>query len=445
MAQRLVILGSGESGTGAAILAQQQGYEVFVSDMGVIRDRYKQELETIGVAYEAGKHSEEQILNADLVVKSPGIPDKAPIIKKLKEKNIPVISEIELGARYSKATILAITGSNGKTTTTSLLYHILANAGYDVGLGGNIGSSFARQVAERDREYFVLEISSFQLDDCVDFHPHIAVLCNITEDHLDRYEYKFENYIRSKFSITKNQTASDYFVYCADDAVTVQYLDWAGAAVQCLPFSYTKEVEAGGYKHQNEIIINVNKTTLIMPTHELALQGIHNTYNSLAAGIAAKLVNVRNEKIRESLQDFKGLEHRLEFVTTVRGVDFVNDSKATNVNSTWYALESMTKPTVLIAGGVDKGNDYTLIRDLVKQKVKAIICLGKDNEKLHEAFSSEVGYIVDTQSMEEAVQMAHNLAEKGDVVLLSPCCASFDLFENYEDRGRQFKRVAINL
>ena len=445
MKGQLVILGSGESGVGAAILAQKQGYDVFVSDMGVIKDKYKKELESIQVSYEEGQHTEEKILKANLVVKSPGIPDKAPIIKKLKEKNIPVISEIELGAQYSNATIIDITGSNGKTTTTALTHHILAGEGLDVGLGGNIGNSFARQVAENDRDYFVLEISSFQLDNCVTFRPHVAVLCNITEDHLDRYDYKFENYIASKFSITKNQTEKDYFVYCADDAVTMKNLKLAGEQVQKIPFSYTRKIENGGYKNENEIIINVNKTHLIMPTNELALQGIHNTYNSLAAGIAAKLINVRNDKIRESLQDFKGLEHRLEFVTTVRGVDFINDSKATNVNSTWYALESMSKPTVLIAGGVDKGNDYTLIRELVKNKVKAIICLGKDNEKLHEAFAGEVGYIVDTQNMEQAVAMAFNLAEKGDAVLLSPCCASFDLFENYEDRGKQFKRSALNL
>ena len=443
--RNIVLLGSGESGVGAAILAQKQGYGVFVSDFGTIKEVYKLELNKRNIEFEEGQHSEEKILAADIIIKSPGIPDKAPIIKKIKEKQIEIISEIEFAYRFTKAKIIAITGSNGKTTTTSLVYHILKNAGLNVGLGGNIGDSFAKQVAEEDKEYFVLEISSFQLDNCTTFKPHIAILTNITEDHLDRYDYKFENYISSKFSIAKNQTEDDFFIYCLDDEVSKKYLNQFDIKAKLIPFSYYQKLEEGGYVEDKNLIININKNKFTMPTNELALQGIHNTYNSLAAGIGAKLFNVRNEKIRDSFQDFKSLEHRLEFVATVKGVDFINDSKATNVNSTWYALESMIKPTVLILGGVDKGNDYTLIKDLVKEKVKAIICLGKDNEALHQAFANEVGYIVDTQSMEQAVNMAYNIAEKEEVVLLSPCCASFDLFENYEDRGRQFKRNVLNL
>ncbi len=442
---KIVILGSGESGVGAAILAQKLGMEVFVSDLGTIKPVYKEELAALQIPFEEGMHTEEKILAATTIIKSPGIPDKAPIVKKIKEKNIPVISEIEFGFRYTKSKVIAITGTNGKTTTTSLTYHLLEKAGYNVGLGGNIGTSFARQVANGDKDFFVLEISSFQLDNCVTFKPFISVLCNITEDHLDRYDYKFENYIASKFSIAKNQDEHDYFIYCDDDAVTMEYLSTANPRVQKIPFSYYHKVSNGAYVENKQLIIELNKTNFTMPISELSIHGIHNSYNSMAAAISAKLVGVRNDKIRESLEDFKNLEHRLEFVATIRNVDFINDSKATNVNSTWYALESMTKPTVLIAGGVDKGNDYTLIKDLVNKKVKAIICLGKDNEKLHEAFASEVGYIVDTQNMEQAVQMAYNIADKGDVVLLSPCCASFDLFENYEDRGKQFKRNVLNL
>lgn len=445
MKEKIVILGSGESGVGAAILAQKQGMDVFVSDLGKIKQEYKEELQTLAIPFEEEQHTAEIILSATTVIKSPGIPDKAPIIKKLVEKNIPIISEIEFAFRFTKAKIIAITGTNGKTTTTSLTYHILEKAGLNVGLGGNIGTSFARQVANGDKDYFVLEISSFQLDNCITFKPHIAILCNITEDHLDRYNYQFENYIDSKFSISKNQNEQDYFIYCLDDEVTMQYFNKANPRVQKIPFSYYKSISEGACVQQQEIIIQLNKNNFTMPISELSIHGIHNSYNSMAAAISAKLVGVRNEKIRESLEDFQNLEHRLEFVATIKGVDFINDSKATNVNSTWYALESMTKPTVLIAGGVDKGNDYTLIKDLVNKRVKAIICLGKDNEKLHAAFASEVGYIVDAQSMEQAVQMAYNMADKGDTVLLSPCCASFDLFENYEDRGKQFKRNVLNL
>ncbi|HQG38021.1 MAG TPA: UDP-N-acetylmuramoyl-L-alanine--D-glutamate ligase, partial [Chitinophagales bacterium] len=426
-------------------LAKKQGMEVFVSDYGKIKPIYKDELSSLEIPFEEGMHSEDIILSATIIVKSPGIADKTPIIKKIKEKNIPIISEIEFGYRFSKAKIIAITGTNGKTTTTSLTYHILEKAGLNVGLGGNIGTSFARQVAAGDKDFFVLEISSFQLDNCITFKPYISILCNITEDHLDRYDYKFENYIHSKLSITKNQDTSDFFIFCDDDAVTKQYLQTVNHQVQKIPFSYYHAVENGAYIQNEQLIIQLNKNNFTMPISELSIHGIHNSYNSMAAAISAKLVGVRNEKIRESLEDFQNLEHRLEFVATIKGVDFINDSKATNVNSTWYALESMTKTTVLIAGGVDKGNDYTLIKDLVNSRVKAIICLGKDNEKLHAAFASEVGYIVDAQSMNQAVQMAYNIADKGDVVLLSPCCASFDLFENYEDRGRQFKRNVLNL
>lgn len=441
----IVILGSGESGVGAAILAQHKGMSVFVSDYSTIKDKYKQELINRNIPFEENQHTEDIILNTNTIVKSPGIADKNPIIKKVKEKNIPIISEIEFGFQHTKGKIVAITGSNGKTTVTSLCYHILKNAGINVGLGGNIGDSFAKQVAENDKPFYVLEVSSFQLDNCINFKPYIAILTNITEDHLDRYDYKFENYINSKFSITKNQSADDYFIYCLDDETTNNYIEKYNIQSKKIPFSYKQKVEGGGYYQNNQIIIHINQNEFTMPTNDLAIQGIHNTYNSLAAGIAAKLFNVRNEKIRESLHDFKNLEHRLEFVATKNGVDFINDSKATNVNSTWYALESMLKPTVLILGGVDKGNDYTLIKDLVRKKVKAIICLGKENEKLHQAFASEVGYIVDTQSMEQAVQMAYNIADKDEVVLLSPCCASFDLFRDYEDRGRQFKRIVHNL
>jgi UDP-N-acetylmuramoylalanine--D-glutamate ligase len=442
---KIIILGSGESGVGAAILAHKQGMDVFVSDFGKIKSTCKDELIALNIPFEEGTHTEDIILKATTVIKSPGIPDKVAIIKKIKEKNIPIISEIEFGYRFSKAKIVAITGTNGKTTTTSLIYHLLEKAGLNVGLGGNIGTSFARQVANGDKDYFVLEVSSFQLDNCVTFKPFISILCNITEDHLDRYDYKLENYINSKFRITKNQSEEDYFIYCMDDKITMDNLNKANPLVQKIPFSYHQKLSYGAYVENQQIIIELNKTNFTMPISELQIHGMHNSYNSMAAAISAKLIGVRNDKIRESLEDFKNLEHRLEFVATIKGIDFINDSKATNVNSTWYALESMTKPTVLIAGGVDKGNDYTLIKDLVNKNVKAIICLGKDNEKLHEAFASEVGYIVDTQSMEQAVHMAYNMADKGDVVLLSPCCASFDLFENYEDRGKQFKRNVLNL
>lgn len=442
----IVILGAGESGVGAAILAKKQGAKVFVSDKSLIKEKYKKELEELNIDFEEGLHSEEKILNADLIIKSPGIPDKAPLIIKLKENGISIISEIEFASKYTNAKIAAITGSNGKTTTTSLLYHICKKAGLNVGLGGNIGTSFARQVAQNEFDLYVLEISSFQLDGCYEFHPFISILCNITEDHMDRYDYKFENYIQSKFRIAQKQTSNDFFIYCADDEVSNQWLPKMNIKAQLIPFSIQKILPANGvWKDGQNLIFNHNHNQLEMQVHELALTGMHNTYNSMAAGMAAKLLGVRKEIIRESLQDFKSLEHRMEFVSTIRGVEFMNDSKATNVNSTWFALESITKPIIWIAGGVDKGNDYTQLRELVKSKVKAIVCLGKDNEKIHHAFAEDVGYIIDTDNAEEAVSMAFNLAEKGELVLLSPACASFDLFENYEDRGRQFKRAVMAL
>ncbi|MCO5232592.1 MAG: UDP-N-acetylmuramoyl-L-alanine--D-glutamate ligase [Chitinophagales bacterium] len=445
MSKRVVILGSGESGIGAAILAKKQGFDVFVTDKGIIKPSYIDELNTYQIEFEQGQHTLEKITNADIIIKSPGIPDKVELIKTLVALGKEIISEIEWAYRFCNGKILAITGSNGKTTTTSLIYHILKKAGYHVSLGGNIGKSFARLIATSPTEWYVLELSSFQLDGCVTFRPNIAVLCNITEDHLDRYDYKFENYIHSKFSITKNQTEQDYFIYCADDPVTITHLNGITSSVTQIPFSIENQSGAKAYISDNQFIINLEKPYTIMPINEFALQGIHNSYNSMAAGVAAKLVGVRKETIRESLQDFTNLEHRLEFVATINGVDYINDSKATNVNSVWYALETMNKQVVWIVGGVDKGNDYTILQKLVQEKVKAIICLGKDNNKLHQAFTNEVGYIVDADSAQEAVRLASHIAESGDVVLLSPACASFDLFENYEDRGNQFKRCIRNL
>lgn len=445
MSKRLVILGSGESGTGAAILGMKEGWDVFVSDLATIKPVYLQELEHHHVPYEMGQHTEDRILNADLVIKSPGIPDKAPLIKAIHQKGIPVISEIEFGWRYCKGKVIAITGSNGKSTTTTLTYHILQKAGWDVELGGNIGKSFARLVAETPAEWYVLEISSFQLDGCVTFKPYVSILTNITEDHLDRYDYKFENYINSKLSIAKNQEASDYFIYSPDDPVTEQYINKVSSQAIKVPVVMGKPIESGGYILEGQFIIPSKKDPFTMYTQEFSLQGMHNYYNSMAAGVAAKIIGIRNESIRESLQDFKGLDHRLESVATIRGVEFINDSKATNVNSVWFALESQNRQVVWIAGGVDKGNDYSVLKKLVKEKVKAIICLGVDNDKLHESFSEDVGYIVDASSMQEAVQLAYNISEKGDVVLLAPACASFDRFQNYEDRGNQFKRYVRTL
>ncbi|WP_295670495.1 UDP-N-acetylmuramoyl-L-alanine--D-glutamate ligase [uncultured Mucilaginibacter sp.] len=443
--KNIVILGAGESGVGAAYLALQQGYNVFVSDFGAIADSYKQQLIDWNIRFEENKHTEEEILKAVEVIKSPGIPEKAPVIKKIREKNIPVISEIEFAGRYTDAKIIGITGSNGKTTTTSLTYHILKSAGLDVGLAGNIGKSFAYQVATEKFDIYVLELSSFMLDDMYQFKSHIAVLLNITPDHLDRYEYKLENYAASKFRVTQNQTADDYFIYCADDPETIKGMAERSFVAQQLPFSIQKKIEPGAYLENDNIVINTHQQHFQMSITELALQGKHNVYNSMASGIVAKVLELRNPVIRESMGNFKSIEHRLESVGKISGISFINDSKATNVNSTWYALESMTSDVILILGGVDKGNDYSMLKSLVKQKVKAIVCLGKDNKRIHDAFEDVVEVIVNTYSAQEAAQVAYHLATKGDTVLLSPACASFDLFKNYEDRGRQFKQAVKEL
>jgi len=442
---RLAILGAGESGVGAAYLAQQQGYDVFVSDFGAIADKYKQQLLDWNIHFEEKQHTEAEILKAAEVIKSPGIPDKAPIIKKIKEKHIPVISEIEFAGRYTDAKIIGITGSNGKTTTTSLTYHILKNAELNVGLAGNIGKSFAYQVATEKFDCYVLELSSFMLDDMYKFKVDIAVLLNITPDHLDRYEYKMENYVASKFRIAQNQTASDYFIYCIDDPETAKGVAERNFSAKMVPFSIEKPVAEGAYLDQKTLIININNQNFTMSITELALQGKHNIYNSMASGIVAKVLEIRNKTISESMGNFQNIEHRLESVGKISGISFINDSKATNVNSTWYALESMTSDVVLILGGVDKGNDYTMLKDLVRQKVKAIVCLGLDNKRIHAAFEDDTDIIIDTTSAQEAAQIAYHLATKGDTVLLSPACASFDLFKNYEDRGRQFKQAVKEL
>lgn len=444
----IAILGAGESGVGAACLAKKQGYDVFVSDFGAIAPAYKQELTDLGIPFEENKHSDENILSASEVIKSPGIADNAPIIKKITEKGIPILSEIEFAARYTQAKLIAITGSNGKSTTTMLTYHILKNAGVNVGLGGNIGQSFARQVANQEVDYYVLEISSFMLDNMYDFKADIAVLLNITPDHLDRYDYKMENYVNSKFRIIQNQTEADVFVYCADDPETLRGLDRIQPRAKAYPFSIEKVQEPGAYLEHDRLKINLQQpkqTSFDMLMTDLALQGKHNLYNSMASGIVAKVLDLRNESIRESMGNFSNIEHRLEQVGRISGINFINDSKATNVNSTWYALESMPTDVVLILGGVDKGNDYSMLKELVKTKVKAIVCLGKDNSRIHDAFEDDVEVIVNTFSASEAVQIAYHLAKKGDTVLLSPACASFDLFKNYEDRGNQFKKAVKEL
>lgn len=444
----IVVLGAGESGTGAALLAQKMGYAVFVSDFGPIAYQYKKELEQALIPFEENQHTEDRILTANEVIKSPGIPDKAPIIKKLIERNIPIISEIEFASRYTKAKLISITGSNGKTTTTMLTYHILRSAGLNVGLAGNIGKSFAKQVAFEDFEYYVLEISSFMLDNMYSFKADIAVLLNITPDHLDRYDYKMENYSDSKFRIIQNQQVDDVFIYCADDEEVKKGLSKRIINSKTYPFSIEKTLEQGAFLQEEQIIINLHHTNqefLTMSLKDLALQGKHNLYNSMASGIVAKVLELRNETIRESMGSFTNIEHRLEHVAKISGIDFINDSKATNVNSTWYALESMPGDVVLILGGVDKGNDYRMLKDLVKSKVKSIVCLGKDNKSIHEAFEDDVEVIVNTFSANEAVQIAYHLAKKGDTVLLSPACASFDLFKNYEDRGNQFKKAVKEL
>ncbi|HBI80388.1 MAG TPA: UDP-N-acetylmuramoyl-L-alanine--D-glutamate ligase [Bacteroidales bacterium] len=437
--KRIVVLGGGESGAGAAVLAKKKGFDVFLSDSSEIKPQYKEWLNRYDIRFEEGKHTEELILKAHEVIKSPGIPDKAPIVVKIREKKIPIISEIEFAGRYTNAYTICITGSNGKTTTTSLIYHMMQKAGLNVGLAGNIGNSFAYQVAECNYDYYVIELSSFQLDGVYNFKPDIAILLNITPDHLDRYDYKMQNYVESKFRITRNLSEDDCFIFCSDDAVTVEQLKKIVLRAQQLPFSQKIKENQTAWLETLDMFINYSNSDFSMSINDLSLKGKHNIYNSMAAGIAGHVLNIRKEVIRESLSDFQGVEHRLEDVLTVRGVKYINDSKATNINSAWYALESMTTPVVWIAGGKDKGNDYSELMELVKQKVKVLICLGVDNSKLHTAFEGIVPVIVDAKSAEEAVQHAYKLSVPGDTVLLSPACASFDLFENYEDRGRKFK------
>ncbi len=446
MGKRIVILGGGESGVGAAILAKQKGYDVFVSDESSLKDHYRKELMDAGIHFEEGKQSETAILSADEVMKSPGIPEKNPLVKKLREKGIPIISEIELAYRFKgESSIIAITGSNGKTTTTALTFHICQKGGLDCALVGNIGYSFARQVAIDPKLVYIAEISSFQLDDIHHFRPDIAILTNITEDHLDRYDYDFKKYIASKFRIVMNQGPEDDFIYCADDEVTMKYLNEFNIHSNQLPISMKTELAKGAFIKDGDMYVRTGEDFTSMSVYDFALKGKHNQYNTMAACVAGARMDIRKEKIRDAVQDFQGLEHRMEPVATIRGVEFINDSKATNVNSTWYALESMTRPTILILGGVDKGNDYSLIEDLVREKVKAIICLGADNRKIHEAFGNIVSTIVNTESAVDAVQAAFHFSTKGDVVLLSPACASFDLFKNYEDRGNQFKKAVKDL
>lgn len=445
MRNKIVILGAGESGVGSAILAQKQGYAVFVSDLGKIKNKYQEVLSNYSIPFEEGQHSEEKILDAEIVVKSPGIPDTVPLVQKLTGKGIPVISEIEFAGKFTAAKTICITGSNGKTTTTLLTYHILKNAGLNVGLAGNVGKSFAWLVAEEQHDVYVIELSSFQLDGMFDFRADVAVLLNITPDHLDRYGYNMQNYIDSKFRIIQNQTENDVFVYCADDEIIQKEIAKKEIKPACVPFTLEEPENPGAGISAEKLIINFNQKQFSMSILDLSLQGKHNTYNSMAAGIASMVFQIRNDQLRESLAAFHGVEHRLERFLKVHGIEFINDSKATNVNSTWYALESIPKSIVWIAGGIDKGNDYTMLKPLVKEKVKAIVCLGKDNSKLHAAFDGIVKNVVDTASMDEAVKTAYYLARNGDTVLLSPACASFDLFENYEDRGKQFKEQVRNL
>jgi len=445
MNKQLVIIGAGESGFGTAVLGKKHGYDVFVSDKGKIADKYIALLKEYEIEFESEQHSEERILAADLIMKSPGIPDKVELIKKVRAKGIKIVSEIEFASWYTDAQIIAITGANGKTTVTSMTYQMLKDAGLNVGLGGNIGKSFAYQVATENYSHYVLEVSSFQLDDIETFRPNVAVLTNITPDHLDRYDYDLQNYVASKFNITKYQQEADCFIYCADDEITMYNLERYSSKAKHIPFSYEKEVSEGAFVKNEEIQFNINKTQFTMSIQELGIKGRHNVYNSMAAGIVGSVYGLRKEEIRKSLADFKSLEHRLETVAKVRGIEFINDSKATNVNSTWYALETMSKEIIWIAGGVDKGNDYAVLEPLVKSKVKAMICLGADNTKLHSAFGKSVDIIVNVHSMRDAVRMAYQLGQIGDAVLLSPACASFDLFENYEDRGKKFKDSVYQL
>ena len=446
MSKRLVILGAGESGVGAAILGKQKGYDVFVSDGGPVKQNYQDELNKYGIAWEGAQHTEERILDADEVMKSPGIPEKNELVKTIRKKGIPVISEIELAYRFKgNSRIIGITGSNGKTTTTALTHHICKTGGLDCALVGNIGFSFARQVALDPKPWYVAEISSFQLDDIKTFRPDVAILTNITEDHLDRYDYRFENYINSKFRIVENQTSGDQFIYCADDPVTMQYLGNYTINSNPLPISMSKELQKGAFIRNGQMTVATDDERMQMSVNDFTLQGKHNQYNTMAASLAGVTVGIRKDKIRVAVQSFESLTHRMEPVGTVRGVKFINDSKATNVNSTWYALESMKQPTILILGGVDKGNDYSILLDLVREKVKAIVCLGVDNRKIHEAFQNDVSLMVNTSSAAEAVKAAFHFANPGDAVLLSPACASFDLFKNYEDRGDQFRQAVREL
>ncbi len=445
MEKRIVILGAGESGTGAAVLAKTKGYDVFVTDLGTIKPHYKEVLFNYEIDWEEEQHTERLILNADEVIISPGISDKAEIVQLLMKKEIPIISEIEFAGRFTKAKKICITGSNGKTTTTSLLHHMLRRAGLNCGMAGNVGKSFAMQVATKSYEYYVIELSSFQLDGMHKFKPDIAILLNITADHLDRYGYNMQNYVDSKFRITQNLSEDDYFIYCSDDEITISELERIVLRAKQLEFSQKKKVQQGAHIEDGKMVVKVKEDKMSMPLSDISIKGKHNTYNSMAASIASRILDIKKEVIRECLRDFKGVEHRLERFIKVHGIEFINDSKATNVNSTWYALECMTTPTIWIIGGVDKGNDYSTLVPLVKDKVKGIVCLGVDNEKIHTAFEGQVEKIIDAGSMKEAVTKAYKLGEKGDSVLLSPACASFDLFKSYEDRGDQFKECVREL
>ena len=445
-AKKIVILGASESGTGSAILAQKEGFEVFVSDNGKIKPRYKELLENYDIPYEENRHTERYILNAHEVIKSPGIPESAPIVQHIRKKGIRIISEIEFAGRYTNARKICITGSNGKTTTTSLIHHMMRKAGLNAGIAGNIGRSFAYQVATEEYDYYVLEISSFQLDGMYEFKADIAILLNITPDHLDRYDYNLQKYVDSKFRITQNLTEEQYFVFCSDDEITIKELENIVTKARHLPYAYQRKDDDVAWVEENSLMrIEFDDVDFSMSVNELALRGRHNTYNSMAAGIAGNVLKIRKDVIREALMDFQGIEHRLEPVLKVHGIEFINDSKATNVNSTWYALESMKTDVIWIAGGIDKGNDYTSLQELAAAKVKALICLGKDNKKLIKAFDGIVETIVEVESMRDAVRKAYHFGIKGDSVLLSPACASFDLFENYEERGRLFKEAVRDL
>ena len=442
---KIIILGGGESGVGAALLAKKKGMEVFLSDKGSIKDSYKKQLEDAEIEFEEGSHDEERILSADWVIKSPGIPKKADLIKKIKEKGIRLSSEIEFASEFTDVKIIAITGSNGKTTTTSLIYHILKNAGFNVGLGGNIGKSFAKQVDEEQYDYFVLEISSFQLDDIQNFRPYISLLLNLSPDHLDQYNYNYEEYALAKFNIAKNQQNNDFFICNKDDEMSQKLLNRVDINAKKLLFSLNEELEEGGFATNDHIFVKLEGRTFSMPIGEMSLVGKHNVANCLAASITAKLLNISDNNLVESLKTFQSVEHRLEQFAEIDGVKYINDSKATNVNATYYALESMKTPTIWIVGGVDKGNDYTEIEELVKEKVKAIVCLGVDNKKIIDFFGANKELIYDASNLEECVKIAKNVAHKGDTVLLSPCCASFDLFKSYEDRGKKFKQAVLAL